>query len=180
MATTGRPPKPGGDVERAAAKAGPSGDIVTMLPPDDLSEDAAALWEAILPDLIKLKVFAVSDAPMLAELCSSLAYARGFRAEMDTLTIELAKAGALLATLPRRDLDEEQRLQLHEALAEYDFLSGAIKRARSGYTQMMRVAMNLASDFAISPVSRLRLGLMKAKGASLLGILGQKVDDGDR
>lgn len=174
MSTTGRKPVPGGDVERAAERAGASGDIVTMEPPDDLTEDARALWAVILPDLIRLKVFAISDAPMLAELCSSLAYARAFRAEMDSLTLELAKAGSLLATLPRRDLDEEQRLQLHEALAEYDFLSGALKRARSGYTQMMRVAMNLASDFAISPVSRLRLGLMKTRGATLLGILGKK------
>lgn len=152
-------------MERAAAKAGPSGDIVTMLPPDDLSDDAKALWEAILPDLIKLKVFSVSDAPMLAELCSSLAYARGFRVEMDALTAELGKLG-------------EAGLGTIEEIERYDMLSLTLKRARSGYTQMMRVAMNLASDFAISPVSRLRLGLMKAKGSSLLGILGQKAGDG--
>lgn len=166
MSTTGRPPKPGGDVERAAAKAGPSGDIVTMLPPDGLTEDAALLWEAILPDLIKLKVFSVSDAPMLAELCSSLAYARAFRAEMDSLTLSLGEMAA--KGLHTFDTDEIDR---------YEMISGALKRARSGYTQMMRVAMNLASDFAISPVSRLRLGLMKAKGASLLGILSGKDDD---
>lgn len=133
-----------------------------MLPPDDLSDDAKALWEAILPDLIKLKVFSLSDAPMLAELCASLAYARAFRAEMDALTVELGKLADDLSTTDRIEL--------------YDALSLTLKRARSGYTQMMRVAMNLASDFAISPVSRLRLGLMKAKGSSLLGILGQRED----
>lgn len=139
-----------------------------MLPPDDLSDDAKALWEAILPDLIKLKVFSLSDAPMLTELCSSLAYARAFRAEMDALTLELGKL-------------MEAGLGSSEEIERYDVLSLTLKRARSGYTQMMRVAMNLASDFAISPVSRLRLGLMKAKGSSLLGILGQKAGvDGDR
>lgn len=143
-------------------KAGPSGDIVSMSPPDDLTEDAAALWDVILPDLIKLKVFAISDAPMLAELCSSLSYARAFRAEMENLSAALIELSSDPASV-----DWEQ----------YELVSGALKRARSGYTQMMRVAMALAGDFAISPVSRLRLGLMKTRGATLLGILG-KTDDG--
>lgn len=168
MPTTGRPPVPGGDAEIEASRAGPTGTVVSMEPPPDLTADAQDLWRVILPDLIALKVFRLSDAPMLAELCRSLGYARAFAAEIDVLTLELGKiAEGWRGAVPEED-----------SIKNYDLMSGTLKRARSGYTQMMRTAMNLAADFAVSPVSRLRLGLMVAKG-NTLGALRDAIEKGE-
>lgn len=139
-----------------------------MEPPEDLTEDARELWRIILPDLIALKVFRLSDAPMLAELCRSLGYARAFAVEIDMLTLELGKIAESW-----RDASPDA-----DSIERYEMLSGALKRARSGYTQMMRTAMNLAGDFAVSPVSRLRLGLMVAKG-NTLGALREAIEKGE-
>jgi P27 family predicted phage terminase small subunit len=150
MSVSGRKPVPGGDVEKAAARAPATGDIVAMDPPEDLSPEARELWNIAISDLIAVKMFRLSDAPMLSEFCAALAMARDFRREIDTL-------GPML-----RRLYEEKNYEAAEQV------SGSIKRARSGYIQMLKLAQSIGGDFGMSPVARLRLGIMKAQGAAAL------------
>lgn len=168
MGIAGQKPQAGGEVEKAAARVD-TGDIVAMAPPDDLSEDGALVWNVLLPDLIASRVFRLSDALLLSELCESLGMARGFRrsiAELQTNEIEALRklAGA------------EPGEPFREAAAYADFIAANLKRARTGYRQMMQTAMSIAGEFGISPVARLRLGLMKAQGAKLTDIFGRGED----
>lgn len=156
MAISGRKPVQGGDVQKAAAKT-PSGDIVAMEPPADLTPEGAMIWNVLLPDLIANKVFRFSDAILLSELCESLAMARGFRAE-------------IVKTQARYDSLDEDAFDTLEAV------SGMLKRSRTGYRQMMQTAMSIAGEFGISPVARLRLGLMAAQGAKLTGFFDEPDD----
>ncbi|GAA2141508.1 hypothetical protein GCM10009760_25750 [Kitasatospora kazusensis] len=55
--------------------------------------------------------------------------------------------------------------------AEPDKGGAEAKRLRAGYLQSMKLVMSIASEFGISPVARLRLGLMQVQGATLLGVL---------
>lgn len=152
----GRKPVPHGRVSTKAAKAGPTGDVAWMEPPADLSAGGADLWNVILPDLIAAKVFRLSDAVLLSELCESLAMAREFRAEINRL---VPKA---------KDALEAEDFEVYETFSQM------LKRARAGYRQTMQTALAIAGEFGISPVSRLRLGIMQAQGSTLLGILGDQ------
>lgn len=152
MGVSGKKPVPGGKVERAAVRAGPTGDVVAMDAPDDLSEEARGLWEIAIADLIGLKMFRLSDAPMLAEFCAALAMARQFRREIDALAPSMTQA------LANKDFET------------VEMISGSIKRARSGYVSMFKLAQSVGADFGMSPVARLRLGLMAAQGNSLLAM----------
>jgi phage terminase small subunit len=156
VGVAGRKPVPTGKTARSAAKAGPTGDVAWMEPPADLSPDGAELWNVILPDLIAAKVFRASDAVLLSELVESLAMARGFRHEINALSPKMREA------LTAEDYETA------------DAISQTLKRARSGYRQTMQTALAIAGEFGISPVSRLRLGIMKAQGSTLLGILNEK------
>ena len=42
------------------------------------------------------------------------------------------------------------------------------KRLRSGYAEMMRIALSIGSEYGISAAARVRVGLMRVRGASLL------------
>lgn len=157
MGIAGRKPEVGSDLSiqraREGVQSGTAESVVLMEPPEDLTPEAARIWEEILPDLIAAKVFRPSDGILLSELCSTLAMARGFRAEIAKLQEEHALA------LESRDFEGA------------DSLSQMIKRARSGYLQSLKAAMSIAGEFGISPVARLRLGLMQIQGNSLLGAL---------
>jgi hypothetical protein len=63
-----------------------------------------------------------------------------------------------------------------ELLAEeitFGLGSAEAKRLRTGYVQMLKATQSLAADYGISPVARVRLGLMQAGGASLQDLVGQ-------
>lgn len=149
MAVGGRKPVPGGDVQRARAHT-QSGDIVAMEPPEGMSPRAQAHWKVAVEGLIAMKVFQLSDAPQLAHYCRSLAMADDFADEIDMLARELESAY------------ESKNFDLAE------MISGQIKRARSGYVQMLTIVSRIGGDFAMSPVARIRLGLMAAQGAKSL------------
>lgn len=153
----GAKPVPGGEVERARSSIS-AGDVVTMDAPEDLTSDARGLWEIAVADLIALKVFRISDAPMLAEFCSCLAMAREFREEISILSPELRRAYS------DKDFDRAEQI------------SGSLKRARSGYVQTLKLAQSLGADFAMTPVARLRLGLMAAHGAKLTDFFSEDDD----
>jgi phage terminase small subunit len=103
MSVSGRKPVPGGEIEKRAQKHGPTGDVVAMEAPADLSPEAAELWEIAISDLIALKMFRVSDAPMLAEFCSCLAMTRSFRRELDSLGVELRVVNEYLLGVARKN-----------------------------------------------------------------------------
>ena len=153
---------PGGDVVRARTNI-ESGDVVYVDPPDDLSEGGAELWHALHPDLIATKVFRVSDSILLSELVESLAMAREFRQEVRLAQRRYEEI---------RPEDFENRKDYWHAL---ELADGQIKRARTGYRQMMQTAMSIAGEFGISPVARLRLGIMVRQGVKLTDLFG----DGD-
>lgn len=164
MGVAGQKPQAGGAVERAAQSVD-TGDIVAMDPPDDLSADGALVWNVLLPDLIGSKVFRLSDALLLSELCESLGMARAFRREIALLVPKMDEAY-------RKIEAAEPGEAFREAVDFAEFVGAALKRARTGYRQMMQTAMSIAGEFGISPVARLRLGLMKAHGAKLTSFFG--------
>lgn len=148
MGVSGRRPVPGGDVARAREGI-QTGDVVEMAPPPDLTPDAAGLWEVAVTDLIALRMFRASDAPMLAEFCSSLAMARSFRRQIQELEPAIEDA------LKRKDYDTAGAL------------SEIVKRTRSGYVASLKLAQSIGGDFGMTPTARLRLGLMTLQGAKL-------------
>ncbi len=89
----------------------------------------------------------------------------------------------LISTGVFRSSDRLLLLELCEALGEAqefrrqlrtepDKGSPEAKRLRTGYLQQMKLVMQISAEFGISPVARLRLGLMRVQGATLLGALG--------
>ena len=121
-----------------------AGTIVDMPPPPELTDAAKQIWDITIPSLIQAKVLRPEDVPLLIEFAEAMASARAFRHELKV---------------------EEDT---------YGLGSIEAKRLRTGYIQMLKVATSLASEFGISPVARVRLGLMRAGGASLLGIIGDQ------
>lgn len=171
MTPRGTKPTVGGDIERRAESVD-TGDIVAMEPPDDLSEDGALVWRVLLPDLIASRVFRLSDALLLSELCESLGMARAFRREIALLGPKMTAAYASIEGAEPGD-------EFKAAVDYAEFVSAALKRARTGYRAMMQTAMSIAGEFGISPVARLRLGLMKAQGAKLTDFFGAGDEGGD-
>lgn len=112
-----------------------------IAPPEDLSPGAIEVWNMLVPDIAQTGVYRESDEILLSELCESLALARHFRR-------------ALQPIIAGGELDSPEA-----------------KRLRSGYRESMQTAMSIAGEFGISPVARLRLGLMRVKGTSLLDAL---------
>jgi P27 family predicted phage terminase small subunit len=136
VSTRGPKPAPGGEV--ANTPQPPSGTVVAMKAPADLSDDAKKVWDLAVSDLIALRVFRPSDALMLQEFCELLAQAQKFR----------------------RSLQDEPDMGSQEA-----------KRLRTGWLQSFKAAASISAEFGMSPVARIRLGLMKAQGGTLLGKL---------
>lgn len=55
-----------------------------------------------------------------------------------------------------------------ELEGDVDLSGDAVKRTRVGYERQVALALRLAGELGIGPVPRVRLGLMKARGHSLL------------
>lgn len=155
MAVAGRKPEAHGKIARRREPT-QSGTVVAMDAPDDLTDEAKMIWDTLLPDLIALRTFVESDALLLSELCAELATARAFRRQVETLEPDFD------AALREKDFERA------------DALSGMLKRARTGRRQAMQTVLAIAGEFGITPAARLRLGLMKAQGSSLLGLLRDK------
>ena len=64
------------------------------------------------------------------------------------------------------------------ALAGLEPGSPEEKRVRVSYNDSLAHARQIAGDFGMTPVARLRLGLLQVKGASLLGLLNGEEDGG--
>lgn len=135
---------------------GVAGDVVEMGAPEELSESGRAVWRTLMPDLIAAKTFRISDALLLVELCESMAMAREFRLEVVAWQSKMRQLG-----------NPQSAGEIEEATA----VSHAIRRARTGYREMMQTVMSIAGEFGISPVARIRLGLMKMDDAG--GLRGE-------
>ena len=142
---------------KAVVRTGEVGVIVG--PPEEISDPAKVIWDTLVPDLVSMGVFTVSDTFLLFEMCEALASAQAFRREATSLQRQLENFDQT------GDFDNADRA------------SSRLKRARAGYLQNMKLVMSIAGEFGISPVARLRLGLMKLQGGTLLSAMAEEDDD---
>lgn len=127
-------------------------------PPAELTPEARAYWEKVIPDLAEMGVYVDSDVFLLTEMAENYAMAVRFRRQVTKLQTDLEAA----------DTDDLDRLEL---------LSGQLKRARAGYLQHQKMLWSMAAEFGTTPTSRVRLGISKLQGASLLSMFGVDPDD---
>lgn len=144
MAVSGRKPNLPAQRTRAGHREHPepppeSSGVPLGPPPEDLPPRAAEIWDELVPELDKLGVYRPQDRFLLAELCFSLALAQAFR---NSWTRHLEST------------DDASTLEM--------------KRLRTGYVEALDLARKLAADLGIPTVERVRLGLAKLQGASLL------------
>lgn len=141
--------------------------------PSELSREASEVWQILVPDLVEQQLFRPSDVLMVMELSELLAEARRFRRRLQQLQERIEKLELM---------DTAERLseygELSAAFDAEDKLDGMLKRARTGWLQCLQRAQSLAGEFGISPVARIRLGLLRVQGASLLEAL-QAMEGGD-
>lgn len=140
------------------------GTIVELERPDVLTDDAVVVWEQVVPDLVAAKVLREQDLVLLIEFCEQVGMARRARERLVAMQVELDRA---MEDGPQPG--EEPK----DYIARVDAWSQAVKRERSSYVALMRLAYSAASEFGISPVARVRLGLFKVQGASLLDALSK-------
>lgn len=141
------------------------GTLVALDPPEDLTPAALQVWNVVIPSLLEARVLRPEDIILIVEFCEVIAMARKHRADMDTWIKHLEQAYEDGAT----DFEEPKNF-----LARLEMMSQRVKKDRTGYHQAMRLGVSLASEFGISPVARVRLGLAKVQGASLLAVLDRR------
>ena len=181
MSVSGR--KPSTEAARTGAghrqHADPSqagGYIVELEPPEELSKGGLEVWEVVVPDLVKSGVLRADDLVILVECCEAWAIARKFRsnlwAALDTQDTVMAELELLLGT----GVAEADDFKIASARAEA--AEASVKRARSGWTAAFKAALSSSADLGLGPVARVRLGLTKLQGASLLGELDRQAGSG--
>jgi P27 family predicted phage terminase small subunit len=150
--------------------ASAQGNLARLDAPEDLSDTARDVWETVVPDLVGMKVLRPQDVIILTEFCEQVALARSARSRMVVFQTELEKA---MEEGPQPG--EEPK----DYLARVDAYSQAVKRDRAGYVALMRLAYSAAGDLGIGPTARVRLGLGKLQGQSLLAALDAR-DKGEQ
>ncbi len=146
------------------------GDAVLYVePPADLTDRAREVWDVVVAPLCETKTIKAEDVVLLIEFCESLGMARHFRKTADAMAIEYDKA---------YDAGPEVGEETKDWIARLELMSGQVKRARAGYVQTVKVAQSLAGDLGMGPVTRVRLGLAKVQGMSLLDVLQQRRNGG--
>ena len=141
------------------------GYLVDIEAPAELSEGGLAIWETVVPDLLNAKILQPADLPLLVEFCESMGMTRTYRQRVydSQAAFELA--------ITEGPADGEDPKDYADRL---DVLDLMVKRARASYVQTLKLALSLASEFGISPTSRVRLGLAKVQGASLLDAIKRR------
>lgn len=126
----------------------------------------------MITDLNATGVFRPADAPLLEELVCILAEAQDLRKRM-----AFPKGTGWISAEPKLSSEERRELRYDEDLRrELWPASAAIRRVRTAYKQHMDLVLRLASEFGLSPVARLRLGILQLQGASLSDLLGDDED----
>lgn len=132
--------------------------------PADLTPAAAHIWDVLLADLTEMGVFRPADSLILVEVCEMLQEAKRLRKAIDQPSPQWIYL--------EKDISPDERQELlaqPELLADLWPASGSYKRLRTAYLQTMRTLKSYIDEFGITPVARLRLGLLQLQGADLLG-----------
>lgn len=153
----------------------PTGIAGSVEKPADLTPAAEGIWDVLLDDLLQMGVFRPADSLILVELCEMLAEAKRLR-----LSMHKPPTGWLRF---EKDISEDQRATLellpeHEQAALWQ-LSGGYKKVRAAYLGTMRQLKSYIDEFGVTPVARLRLGLLQLQGQTLGGLFGGEDDDSD-
>jgi phage terminase small subunit len=139
------------------------GTLEALTPPASLSPAAQEVFEVITPVLLDSKVLREDDIPMLEQCCEAWAMARYYRTRTWALIDQLDRASAQLDMLSGDELRDQ--------LAEVEMFDGSLKRARAGWNQATILAARLSAELGLGPVARVRLGLARVQGQSLLEAL---------
>lgn len=174
MAVVGRVPS----IEKALAD-GPSGPPPqvgienSVSRPADLPAEAVPMWDLLVSDLDATGVFRPADAPLLEELVCILVEAKDIRKRM-----AFPQGTGWIAGESKLSSDEREELRHNEELRrELWPASAGLRRLRTAYKQHMDMVLRIASEFGLSPVARLRLGILQLQGASLTDLFGDDNDD---
>ncbi len=135
--------------------------------PADLSPQAAPIWDVLLDDLVSMGVFKPADSLILVEVCEMLAEAKRLRLSLEKPNPHWPRF--------ERDLDKEAADMIMadpEQAAALWPLSGGYKRIRTAYLQTMRTLKSYIDEFGVTPVARLRLGLLSLQGQGLAEMFG--------
>lgn len=152
----------------------PTGEVDSIPRPAELTERAIPIWDVLLDDLLHMGVFKPADALILVEVCEMLAEAKRVRRMLDN-----PPKGWLRF---EKDMSEDERDSLEadaDALAQLWPMSGAYKRLRATYIQTMRMLKSYIDEFGVTPVARLRLGLLHLQGKGLSEMFGASDDESD-
>lgn len=141
----------------------PTGMVDAIARPADLTPQAAYIWDVLLEDLTSMGVFRPADALILVEVCEMLQEAKRLRKALDKPPSNWIYM--------EKDLHKDEREELSldpDALDDLWPMSGSYKRLRASYIQTMRLLKGYIDEFGITPVARLRLGLLQLQGAGLM------------
>lgn len=155
----------------------PTGLVDGISRPADLSDDASAIWDVLLDDLTAMGVFRPADAIVLTEVCEMVVEAKKLRYRMQNPPENWYRFEPDL-TQSEKDEFALQEDHIADWLADMWYLSQTYKRLRVSYLQTMRSLKSWIDEFGVTPVARLRLGLLQLQGANLMDAFGG-VDDED-
>lgn len=139
------------------------GTLVELQAPAELSPYGREVFDMMTPALLSARVLREDDVPILIECVEAWAMARWYRKRTWALMEELEKSD-----LQRSLLSGDE---LRDHLVEVEMLDGSLKRARAGWNQSATLAARLSSDMGLGPVARVKLGLAKVQGQSLIEAL---------
>lgn len=139
--------------------------------PEDLSPAAVPIWDVLLDDLCSMGVFKPADSIILVEVCEMLAEAKRLRLSLDKPN----KRWPLF----ERELNSDDAAEIMddpETSAELWPMSSGYKRIRTSYLQTMRTLKSYIDEFGVTPVARLRLGLLTLQGQGLAELFASDDD----
>lgn len=139
--------------------------------PATLSPGGVEVWGLIVPPLLGAGILREDDLVLLVECAETWAASEHFRKRMWELLDEQAEIDRKLADTSGMDADELKLLYARDEAQE-----GRVKRARVGWMQSLQRAQSLSADLGLGPVARVRLGLAKVQGLSLLEMLQQSAN----
>jgi phage terminase small subunit len=179
MALRGKKPEP--NSRRSVAKVSPAGSGVAVSPQRELTGEAARAWEIVVNDLNEQKIFAPSDSLLLTTFCELYGFSVAEKERMDDILLRLEEASAKLDALNVMDYDDEESFEKARGILERreERLSLGLKRARNAYMGYVKEMRAFASEFAISPVARTRMGLTQLQSVSLGAALEKLFSEGE-
>lgn len=145
----------------------PAGLVDGIARPDDLTEAASGVWDVLLADLIASGVFRPADAIILTEVCEMIVESKKLRYRMQNPPEKWYRFEPDL-TKDEKDEFDLQADHMQDQLDELWMLSTTYKRLRVSYLQTMRTLKSYIDEFGVTPVARLRLGLLQLQGAGLM------------